>query len=342
MSEAVSRPSLPPGVRRGVWSVVVVLLLFDGLAFLAGEAPRVALLKALEGTWGTMYGLGQVIYKATPLLLTGLGFRVALRAGLFNIGVEGQLLLGSFAAGVVASRLPSSTPWPLGVLMSLGAAGVGGAGLGAVAGAMKVKFGAHEVIVTLLLNRIVEALVPYVLRRGVGVTGYRSGDAISGALLPRLEQLSEVFRGSAASLATVLALVVCLLVLRWERSSVTGREFGWVGLGAGVCEAQGLPGGRRLWQAMALSGGRAGLGASATVLGYKGYYELGLGAGAGFGGIAVAMLGQGSAVGLVGAALLLGTLQQAGLVLNASLPREAMDVLTAAVLVAASAGRGRR
>jgi simple sugar transport system permease protein len=92
---------------------------------------------------------------------------------------------------------------------------------------------------------------------------------------------------------------------------------------------------------MALSGGLAGLGAGATVLGYKGYYELGLGAGAGFGGIAVAMLGQGSAAGLVGAALLLGTMQQAGLVLNASLPREAMDVLTAAVLVAASAGRRR-
>ncbi len=342
MSGEVSRaPWSTARARRGLWGVVAVLLLFDALALLAGEAPRDALWRALAGTWGTAYGLGQVIYKATPLLLTGLGFRVALRAGLFNIGVEGQLLLGSFAAGLVASRLPPGTPWPLGVAVALGAALLGGGGLGAAAGWMKVRFGAHEVITTLLLNRVAEALVPFFLQHGAGATGYRTGDAVAGALLPRLERLGDALRGSAASAAAPLALLLCVAVVRWQERSRAGRELRWIGQGSEACEAQGLPVGRRLVLAMALSGGLAGLGAGATVLGYKGYYELGLGAGAGFGGIAVAMLGQGGWGSLVGAALLLGTLQQAGLVLNASVPKEAMDVLTALVLVVASAGRKR-
>lgn len=328
-------------MRRALWGVAIVVLVFDAMAWLAGDAPREALVRAMAGTWGTTYGLGQVLYKATPLLLSGLGFQVARRAGLFNIGVEGQLLFGSFAAGVVASRLPAGIPWLLGIPLALAAAALCGGSLGAAAGAMKTRFGAHEVIVTILLNRIVDALVPFFLQHGAGATGYRTQDAVTGAMIPRLERLSSAFQGSAASLAAPLALLLCLLILRWQERSIVGRELQWIGLGPEACEAQGLPVKRRLISAMALSGALAGLGAGATVLGYKGYYELGLGAGAGFGGIAVAMLGQQSAWGLAAAALLLGTLQQAGLVLNASLPKEAMDVLTAVVLVVASAGRRR-
>lgn len=332
---------IPYKLRRSAWVAAITLLSFDALVIAAGEAPREALWRALSGTWGTAYGLGQVVYKATPLMLSGLGFQVALRAGLFNIGVEGQLLFGSFTAGVVAAALPAGTPWGLGALVALGAAALASGVLGALAGGMKVRFGAHEVIVTLLLNRIVEALVPFFLQHGAGATGYRTRDAVAGALVPRLERLSEAFQGSAASVAAPLAVVLCAVFLRWQERSALGRELRWVGQGAEACEAQGMQVGWRVLQAMALSGAVTGLGAGATVLGYKGYFELGLGAGAGFGGIAVAMLGQGSLMGLMGAALLLGTLQQAGLVLNASLPREAMDVLTAVVIVAASAGRGR-
>lgn len=330
-----------PAARRTLWSAIILLLMFDALVWLAGGAPRDAIVQALAGTWGTSYGLGQVFYKATPLLLSGLGFQVALRAGLFNIGVEGQLLFGSFAAGVVASLLPGGTPWLLAIPLTLAAAALCGGGLGTIAGAMKIRFGAHEVIVTILLNRIVDALVPFFLQHGAGATGYRTPDAIVGAIIPRLERITSTFQGSAVSLAAPLSLLLCWLVVRWQKHSKIGRELQWIGLNPEVCRAQGLPVSRHLVIAMTLSGALAGLSAGATVIGYKGYYELGLGAGAGFGGIAVAMLGQQSAGGLVAAALLLGTLQQAGLVLNASLPREAMDMLTAAVLVMASAGRTR-
>src|SRR6185436_2844942 len=117
----------------------------------------------------------------------------------------------------------------------------------------------------------------------------------------------------------------------------------WVGSNAEACRAEGIDVGRRLVQAMLLSGALAGGAMTATVLGYKGYYELGLGAGAGFTGIAVALLGRGHPLGIVLAAVLFGTLQQAGLAINAHVPKEAMDVLTACVIViVAIANRANR
>ena len=107
----------------------------------------------------------------------------------------------------------------------------------------------------------------------------------------------------------------------------------WIGINAAACRAEGIDVPRRLVQAMLLSGAIAGAAMMATVLGYKGYYELGLGAGAGFTGIAVALLGRGHPLGIVLAAVLFGTLQQAGLAINARIPKEAMDVLAAAVIL---------
>jgi simple sugar transport system permease protein len=108
-----------------------------------------------------------------------------------------------------------------------------------------------------------------------------------------------------------------------------------------ACAAERMPVAKRLVQAMLLSGAIAGLSATATVLGYKGHFESGLGAGAGFGGIAVAMLGRGSAVGLIASALLFGTLEQGGLAINAHVPMEAMQVLEGVIIVAVALADSR-
>ncbi len=323
---------------RAVRIILLSLLVFDALALFAGDAPFGALVRALGGSWGTPYGAAQVLYKATPLLFTGVAFDVARRAGLFNIGVEGQLGLGSLAAAVVAASLPASCPWPVALPLALAAAAVAGAMWASVAGLLRVRAGASEVISTIVLNRIADALLPFLLAHGAGVEGTRTREAIAGARLPRLDRWFEAAHGSALSAALLLAIGLAVGASFWQRRTRAGREIGWAGEGPSVCEAQGIAVGQRLLLAMALSGAAAGLGASATVLGYKGYHELGLGAGAGFGGIAVALIGRGHPLGMLLAALLLGTLQQAGLVLNATLPREAMDVLTAAVILFVAAG----
>lgn len=136
------------------------------------------------------------------------------------------------------------------------------------------------------------------------------------------------------SLALVLA-VACAFAVAWSlRRTRVGRELTLVGQNPIACRAEHVPVGRRLVQALVLSGAVAGLASAGTVLGYKGYYEAGLGSGAGFGGLAVALLGRGSAVGLVLAALFFGTLAQGGLAINARVPMEVMDVLQGVVIVA--------
>ena len=310
---------------------IVLLLNLISLAF--GVAPLATLHAAAAGSWGTPYGVGQVLFKATPLIFTGLSFEVAFRAGLFNIGAEGQLALASLAAGWVGARLPPGTPWIVAIPLCFAAAITTGALVALVPALMRARLGVHEIISTIMLNRIVDGVVPFALVTLLGASSLRTADLIPGASLPKLDAAVPAFTGSAASVAFPLAVMTAFGLHELLRRTRAGREMRWTGQNAEACRAEGIDVPRRLVRAMLLSGALAGLAMSATVLGYKGYYELGLGTGAGFTGIAVALLGRGRPLGIVLAAILFGTLQQAGLAINAHVPKEAMDVLTAVAIV---------
>ncbi len=332
---------------RIVFALAGALLLLNLLSAAFGAAPLDTLRGAFAGTWGTGYGIGQVLFKATPLLLTGLAFHVALRAGLFNIGAEGQLALSSLVGAWVGTKLAASTPWWLALPIVLLAAATTGGAYAAIAGAMRARLGVHEIISTIMLNRCADVLLPWVLVACLGASDMRSADVVASARLPGIDSFAttsglgwlDAFQGSAASVAFPLAVAITVGCYAWLRRSRAGREMRWVGQGADACEAQGVDVAKRRIQAMVLSGALVGCAITATVLGYKGYFELGLGAGAGFSGIAVAMVGRSGPAALVFAALLFGTLAQGGLAINATVPREAMGVLEAVVilLVAAAA-----
>ena len=154
-----------------LWAALSAMAVASILTRLYGQSPLAVYRLLLAGTWGSSYGLGQVLFKTTPLLFTGLAVAVALRAGLFNVGGEGQLITGALCTALVAAGLPAGTPsWvalPLALLAGFG----GGAALGALPGLLKWWAGAHEVIVTILLNFIVRAIlvglgVELVVRRG--------------------------------------------------------------------------------------------------------------------------------------------------------------------------------
>ncbi len=316
---------------RVLLALAGALLVLNLLSWGFGEAPAATLANAWAGTWGTPYGVGQVLFKATPLLFTGLAFHVALRAGLFNIGSEGQLAMASLLATWLATHLdlPSFAALPI----VLAAAVAVGAAYAAIAGAMRSYLRVHEIISTIMLNRSADVILPWALAIGLSHDGVRTSDIAAGARLPGLDRWLAPFKGSAVSVAFPLAVAVTFATWLWLGRSRAGREMEWVGKGPAACEAQGIDVPRRRLQAMALSGGLAGLAVAGTVLGYKGYYELGLGAGAGFSGIAVAMVGRGGPAQLVVAALLFGTLAQAGLAINARVPRDAMGVLEAVVIL---------
>ena len=327
--ERIEESILPPLVALAIAAVVGDLLII-----IFGQAPGEVYRQLLEGTWGNAYGFGQVIYKATTLTFTGLAVALGIRAGLFNIGAESQLAAGGFAAAVVGLALPGAMPGSLAMIICILAAGVGGGIVGSVPGVLRARFGASEVIVTIMLNFIVLALLNYLVAAHLAVAETLHTREITGGRLARLADLSPIFAGSAANLTVLLALIIAGLAWWYLFRTRAGYELRAVGLHPDAAEYGGVRVSAVWAKTMMVSGALAGLGGVNYVLGYKHYYEEGFGAGSGFLGIAVALVGRNHPVGVVIAALLFATLSQGGLAVNALVPKQMVDVLTAIVIIA--------
>jgi simple sugar transport system permease protein len=214
------------------------------------------------------------------------------------------------------------------------AAAIGGGLVGGAAGVLKSRWGAHEVITTIMLNFIVLALLNYLTIAHFKVFDtLHTADIRSGAL-PRLSAALPAFHGSAANVVLLLALAVVAAAWWYLFRSRAGFELRAVGLQPAAAEYGGVNVPGVWWRALMLSGAVAGMGGLNFVLGYKHYYEDGFAGGAGFLGIAVALVGRNNPVGVVLAALLFGTLSQGGLAVNALVPKQMVDVLQAVVIIA--------
>jgi simple sugar transport system permease protein len=323
-------------LRQAIAPVISVLAaLVVGGVFIAavGQNPLAVYGAMVAGVFGTAYGWGQVLFKATPLIFTGLAVAVGFRAGLFNIGAEGQAYLSAFAMGAIGGWIAPSLP-PLLATPLLIAIGVVVGGLyGAIPGFLKARFGAHEVINTIMLNFVAFALVNY-----WGHTAYVSETVHtvglpSTVMLPRLDVWFPFFRGSPVNLSLFLAAGVAFGVgyLLWR--TPFGYELRAVGYNANAAEYGGVPVPTMWIKSMAISGALAGLVGANFVLGYKGYFESGFTTGVGFLGIAVALLGRTHPVGVVIAALFFGALSHGGLVINALVPKELVEILQAIVIL---------
>ncbi len=323
--------------RREAFVVGVALLVAmaagSALILAFGESPARVYGRLLSSTWGSATGFGQVLFKATPLLFTGLAVSFAYRAGLFNIGAEGQLTLGAFATALVASALPDGTPAAIAIPLAVIAGAVAGGIAAAVPGLLKAWFGAHEVINTIMLNFVIAGLVLW-----AGNTWFFVGESThTAAIAPGAELPSLGFSGSAANASTLLAVLTALAVWYAIERTPSGFSLRAVGANPRAGESAGIDLGRAIVAAMTISGALAGLVGSNYVLGYKHYWEEGMGRGTGFMGIAVALLGRNHPVGVVAAALLLGTLSHGGLAVSEMVPKELVDVLQAVIILAVAA-----
>ena len=318
-------------------ALLIAAVVGDILILSFGQSPGDVYRLLVDGTWGNSYGLGQVVYKATTLTFTGLSVTLGMRAGLFNIGGEGQLAAGGFCAAVAGVLLPAGLPGILGVAICLAAAAVGGGVVGAIPGALKARFGASEVIVTIMLNFIVLALLNWIVSARFHVPETLHTPAIHAGMLPRLSAGIAALHGSAANVTTFVAILAAMLTGWYLFRTRGGYELRAVGLQPPAAEYGGVRVGGVYLKTMVLAGILAGLGGSNFVLGYKRYYEEGFATGAGFLGIAVALVGRNHPAGVVVAALLFATLSQGGLAVNAMVPKHIVDVLTAVVIIAMAA-----
>jgi len=279
------------------------------------------------------YGLGQVVFKATTLVFTGLSVAFAFRSGLFNIGGEGQIYVGAFAMAWVGFTLKTLPSWLL-VPLCLVAGAAGGAFWGVVPGLLKAKRGGNEVINTIMLNFIAFALIGYLVTGVFAVPAtVHTPEIAPAARLPRLSEMSGVFAGSLANSSFFLALLTCAAV--WHLLWRTGTGYGLraVGLSPSAAEYGGISVPKNMVLAMAISGALAGLGGSNFVLGYKHYFEEGFSFGQGFMGIAVALLGRNHPGGVIFASILFAALSEGGFAINLLVPKELVNVLQAIIII---------
>jgi ABC-type uncharacterized transport system permease subunit len=328
----VEEALLPPLV-----ALLVALVVGDILILLVGQSPSAVYRLMLGGTWANWYGFGQVLYKATTLICTGLAVSVALRAGLFNIGGEGQLAAGGFAAAVMGLLLPAGTPGIVAAPLCIAAALLAGGLVGAIPGVMKARFGAHEVIVTIMLNFIVLALLNWIVASHLHVPETLHTPAMRAGTLPRLMDWISPFHGSAVNASLFIAIAAAVIVGWMLFRTRAGYELRAVGLQPDAAEYGGVRVGAVWMKAFIISGALAGLGGINYVLGYKRYYEEGFAGGAGFLGIAVALVGRNHPLGVIIAAFLFATLSQGGLAIHALVPKQMVEVLQGVVILAVAA-----
>jgi general nucleoside transport system permease protein len=328
LRQNVEEAILPPFV-----ALVIALVVGDLLILSFGQSPAAVFRLLLEGTWGNWYGFGQVLYKATTLIFTGLAVAIGIRAGVFNIGAESQLAAGGFAAAVCGLSLASAPP-VVAVPLCMIAAAAGGGLVGAVPGVLKARFGAHEVITTIMLNFVVLALLNYVIANHLSMPETLHTPPVESSALTRLSDVVAAFHGSAANFALFAALAVAVAAWWYLFHTRRGYELRAVGLQPAAAEYGGVRVGGVWFRALAVGGAIAGLGGINYVLGYKHYYEEGFAGGAGFLGIAVALVGRSNPLGIVIAALLFATLSQGGLAVNALVPKQMVEVLQAVVIIA--------
>ncbi|MEM9489117.1 MAG: ABC transporter permease, partial [Myxococcota bacterium] len=177
------------------------------LILLTGQSPLGVFALLIEQTWGNAYGFGQVLFKATPLILTGLAVALAFHAGMFNIGAEGQMIAGSFTTALCGAALPESTPGIVAVPLCVLAGMAGGGLIGAIPGVLKAYYGAHEVINTIMLNFITGALVLW-LGNAFFFTSETTATApiVAGAQLDSLSWFKPSRANASLWLAIALAI----------------------------------------------------------------------------------------------------------------------------------------
>ncbi|KGM43208.1 hypothetical protein JY97_08770 [Alkalispirochaeta odontotermitis] len=286
-------------------------------------------------------GWGNVLYRATPLIFTGLAVALAFQCGLFNIGGEGQMVMGGFAItwiGFTFVQLPSFMLIPLCIM--------GGAAVGAmwasIPGYLKARRGVHEVVTTIMLNWIAVAFTQYLTMAYKPKESWipHTHKIAESAQLARIaEYLNTVGidfpKSNLLNTSVLLAIGSVIFVAFLLKRTKLGYEIRSVGFNPSAAECAGISVAKNTVLAMAISGAIAGLAGVNQVMGYKHRFRYGVFEGLGFDGIGVAFIGRNSPLGVVLAALLFGILDHGGLAIDVStrVPREIVLVLKAAILI---------
>mgnify|MGYP000869660655 CR=1 FL=1 len=313
-------------------AVFVSLLLGMVLIKLMGIDPLAALAALYEGSFSSMKSLLETTVKMTPLLFTGMSYAIAYRCGLTNLGMEGQLYIGAVvgtAVGIYVTGLPGGIHVPLAILGGF----IGGGLFGFIAGALKVWFGASEIITTVMLNTIAMNFAEFMVN-GPMIEPARSNSQTSPVL--ESAQIGKLFEGTRAHWGFIIAL--CFIVLFWLFlwRSKKGYEVRVSGLNRQAAAYSGINIEENILLVMFLAGGLAGLAGCIEILAVQIRMVPSISPGYGFDGIAVALIGNNTPIGIVLGALLFGAFRAGGnrMQMRTQTPISIVNVIQAFVIIA--------
>jgi len=322
---------------RALWQVIaiplaaVLLALVIGAIILAvsGANPLKAYSALIEGSFGSIKAFGRTLAKATPLIFSGLAVAFAFKAGLFNIGAQGQLLFGALASAAAGFLITGLPPF-IHATLSLLIGAVAGALFAAIPGALKAYTGAHEVITTIMLNYV-----------AINITDYFADgplkDTSNGNIIARTPEILESAKiPSVGEIPTGFFLAVLAAAAVWwllQRTTL-GYEIRTVGLSPYAAKYAGMRVAFTVTLTMVLSGFLAGIGGGIETLGIVGRYQPGFNTGLGFDGITIALLGKTHPFGIIPAAILIGAMKAGASTMqfNAGVAKEITDVIQALML----------
>ena len=326
---------------------VVIAFAISALVILAiGEDPWEATKMMVQGALGSSYGWGYTLYYATNFMFTGLAVAVAFQAKLFNIGGEGQATLGGLGVAVMCLYLPWPH-WSLAFIAAMASAMLFGALWATIPAYLQAKRGSHIVITTIMFNFIAASLLNYLLVNVMRPTGQMDPATArfpAETRLPRLHEILEIFgipfsTRTPANISLLVAIAACVLVwyLLWRTR--LGYQIRAFGQSEPAAVYAGISPVRITMYTMLISGALCGLMAINNVMGEASRLVLNAVEGAGFIGIAVALMGRSHPFGVFLAAILFGFLYQGGaeLALWTNIPRELIVVIQALVILFAGA-----
>ena len=309
------------------------------LVTIVGENPLHVLRILAMGSFGGPREIAYSLFYATPFILTGLSVAWAFRAGLFNVGAEGQMLMGGVAVVALGILLPN-LPTPIAIVSSFGVAFIAGGIWGAIAGWVKVKRGAHEVLVTILLNFVAYGLSSFFILNVFRNPASQNPETFEIGSNYFLSQITFFDPSSPLNQMIFVALFCAVIFAAVFRKTLFGFFQRMSGAAPELAVRSGVRIDRQVILALFISGGLAGLASCGTIMGYSHKAREGFANGAGFIGIAVALLGQNRAGGVVLSAILFGALAKGSLDLDLDtqyVTRDLAQVIQACiVLVVAS------
>ncbi len=320
-----------------IFSIIAALLVGAVIIRLIGGNPGAAYRALFLGSMGNVRALWETLVKATPLIFTGLSFAYAARAGLINIGAEGQLYMGGFLATLVGSNF-AGLPMIIHLPVTLLAGFIGGGLWGLIIGWLKVRFGANEIITTVMFNYVAIFFISYLVTGPMiepPGTYPQSRPITDSAMLPRF------FQGSRLHWGLILALVCVFFYWFFFRKLKVGYEARVVGSNFSAAKYAGMKPAKVMILVMFIAGGMGGLAGANEILAIQGKLFQGFSPGYGFDGIAVALVGLNTPVGIILGGVLFGALRSGGNMMQmiAKVPVSTIYVIQSLVIIFVISGQ---